>query len=61
MILEGIIKNAKTQNLLIWFTNTHLTLISFVFSLWITNATANEFEKEGQKGVDTYLSRLKWV
>ena len=61
MILEGEIKDAKTQNFLIWFPNTHLTLISFVFSLWITNATANEFEKGGQKGVDTYLSRLKWV
>ena len=44
------------------FPNTHLTLISFVISLWITNVTANnEFEKGGQKDVDTYLSRLKWV
>ena len=47
MILEGEIKGAKTQNFLILFPNTHLTLISFVFSLWITNVTANEFEKGG--------------
>ena len=54
------LKGAKTQNILIWFPNTNLTLVPFVFSLWITNATANEFEKGGQKGIDTYLSRLKW-
>ena len=56
MILEEKLRMQKRK-----FPNTHLTLISFVFSLWITNATANEFEKGGQKGVDTYLSRLKWV
>ena len=42
MILEGEIKDAKNDQFFIWFPNTHLTLISFVFSLWIIN----EIEKK---------------
>ena len=36
------VKDAKMSSFFIWFPNTHLTLISFVFSLWIIN----EFEKK---------------
>ena len=35
MILEGEIKDAKNEQFFVWFPNTHLTLISFVFSSWI--------------------------
>ena len=43
MILEGEIKNAKINDqFFIWFPNTHLTISSFVFSLWIIN----EIEKK---------------
>ena len=41
MILEGKIKDIKNEQFFIWFPNTHETLISFAFSLWIIN----EFEK----------------
>ena len=42
MILEGEIKDVKNEQFfLIWFPNTHETLIFFAFSLWIIN----EFEK----------------
>ena len=44
MILEGEIKDAKLSSFFLWFPNTHLTLISFVFSLWIIN----EFEKTSE-------------
>ena len=43
MILEGEIKNAKIDDqFFIWFPNTHLKIISFVFSSWIIN----EIEKK---------------
>ena len=43
MILEGEIKNAKIDDqFFIRFPNTDLTIISFVFSLWVIN----EIEKK---------------
>ena len=42
MILEGEVKDAKMSSFFfIWFPNTHLTLISLVFS----SRNINEFEK----------------
>ena len=40
MILEGEIKDDK--QFFFWFPNTHSTLISFVFSLWLI---ITDFEK----------------
>ena len=44
MILEGD-QGCKNEQFFIWFPNTHWTLISSVFSLWIIN----EFEKDNEQ------------